>query len=417
MSESEPKKELLFLCQTLPFPPDGGVNIRSYHLIRLLAKEYRVTAICFYRRAARPSEASVAAGLAGLGALAQVEAFPIPQEYNRVRWAWDHLRSLITGRPYTYFVYESVEVERRLDEILASREFDLVHIDSLDLVNYVPRVRHLPLVCDHHNVESALLHRRARVENSWIRRLYMTLQAYLTRREEARSVGGFDLNLTCSSADAETLAGLAPAVRVKPIPNGVDTQSFQPAGVSPDTGIVFVGGYTWFPNRDGMDWFLAEILPRVRARIPGVATTWVGRMPEDVGRRFSEAGVTVTGYVDDIRPHVARAACFIVPLRVGGGTRLKVLDAWAMGKAVVSTAVGSEGLDVVDGENALLRDDPQGFADAIVEVIRDAALRARLERGARDTAVRTYDWELIGDELLADYRGILGQTALSSRPS
>lgn len=416
MSEAVPKKKLLFLCQTLPFPPDGGVNIRSYHLLRLLAQEYEVTALCFYRRAARPTPADVTASLEGLRKLADVEAYPIPQEHNRARWLWDHVRSVMTGRPYTVFTYASSDVERRLDDLLANRQFDLVHIDSLDLAHYVPMVDDLPIVCDHHNVESSLLERRAAVQTSRVKRWYMGLQAELTRKEEHRSIGKFALNITCSELDAESLRGMVPSARVETIPNGVDTHTFGPSSGELERDIVFVGGYTWFPNRDGMEWFADAILPHIRERLPAVSTTWVGRMPPDVGDRFAAQGVEVTGYVDDIRPYVTGAACFIVPLRVGGGTRLKVVDAWAMGKAVVSTTVGAEGLEAVDGDNVLLRDEPQAFADAVVEVLEDRELRTRMERAARSTAERVYDWELIGRKLLSEYGEVSNDASTVAGP-
>lgn len=397
------QKELLFLCQTLPFPPDGGVNIRSYHLLRLLAQEYRVTAICFYRKAARPDAEAIERSLAGLEPFGAVEAYPLPQEHSRVRWVWDHLRSVATRRPYTVYTYASKKVDRRIATLLDERSFDLVHIESLDLAHYLPQVQHLPTVCDHHNVESALLERRAHVQTSWIKRRYMLLQAGLTHAEEARNISNFALNITCSNLDAQALRELAPGSKVQPVPNGVDTRSFTPDLTKPGRGIVFVGGYTWFPNRDGMNWFAKEILPRIRAQIPDVSTTWVGRMPESVGDSFRADGIDITGYVNDIRPYVQRAGCFIVPLRVGGGTRLKVLDAWAMGKAVVSTSIGCEGLEAWDGDNTLVRDEPQAFADAVIEVLRDDHLQRRLGTRARATAEDTYDWSHIGRKLLSEY--------------
>lgn len=399
------KKKLLFLCQTLPFPPDGGVNIRSYHLLRLLSREYDVTALCFYRRASRSVDLKTS--LEGLSEYASVEAFPIPQEHSPIRWTWDHVRSVLGRRAYTVYAYESRPVTRRIRELLENEDFELVHMDSLDLAYYLPLLKDYPIVCGHHNVESALLQRRAAVQRSRLVRSYMLFQAELTRKEEAVALGGFALNLVCSADDADLLRTIAQGAHVTCVPNGVDTESFQPRDTQgAGGGIVFVGGYTWFPNKDGMEWFAEEVLPRIRESIPEASATWVGRMPPAIGRQFEAQGVHVTGYVDDIRPYVTGAACFIVPLRVGGGTRLKVVDAWAMGKAVVSTTVGAEGLEAIDGHNVVLRDDPDAFAEAVVDVLRDKELRKRLEQGARSTAERVYDWELIGRHLLSAYQRI-----------
>jgi glycosyltransferase involved in cell wall biosynthesis len=172
--------------------------------------------------------------------------------------------------------------------------------------------------------------------------------------------------------------------------------------------LVFVGGYSWYPNRDAMAYFGKTILPLVRRRYPDLSVTWVGRAPDAVKRDFENLyGIRLTGYVDDVRPVVSGAACYVVPLRVGGGTRLKILDAWAMGKAVVSTSIGCEGLDARDGENILIRDTPESFAEAVDAVLKDDDLRTRLERNARATAESVYDWSVIGGPMLREYLHLL----------
>lgn len=405
------RRRLLFVCQTLPYPPDGGVNIRSYHILRILAERFEVRALCFFRRAERRTADAVRAGLEGLGRLAPVEAFPIPQEHDRGRLLLDHARSLLRRRPYTLYAYESAAFRRRLRELLAAERFDLVHLDSLDLAGYV---RDLPraaaVACTHHNVESELLARRARGERGWARRAYLAFQARRVRELERSGCPRFALNVTVSDRDAERLRALAPGARFATVPNGVDTAYFRP-GPDADDGIVFVGGTNWFPNRDALGFFATEVLPRLRRRRPDVTTTWVGRSsPGEAERVRAEHGIELTGYVDDVRPYVHRAACYVVPIRVGGGTRLKILDAWAMGKAIVSTRVGCEGLAARDGENLLLADGPEEFAEAIARVLADPALRRRLGAGGRATAVERYGWDVIARRI-ADLYGTLGDAA------
>jgi glycosyltransferase involved in cell wall biosynthesis len=398
------KGKLLFLCQNLPFPPDGGAMIRSYHTLRLLARQYEVTALCFYRRALKPTPEAVREGVAGLAELGEVHAFPIPQDGHPPRLALDHARSLVGRRPYTRWVYDSPAARRMVRELTAAHRFEVVHLDSLDLTAFLPDLPPVPWVCAHHNVESQLLRRRSEAEDG-LRQAYIRHQAALMEREERRFCGHFALNLVVSPEDAKVLSGVAPDGEYLVVPNGVDTRSFTPAAPeNPRQGIVFVGGQTWFPNRDGMEYFARSILPLIRAERPEVEVTWVGRAGEEEVRRYAEMGVRMTGYVDDIRPYVHRGACFIVPLRVGGGTRLKILDAWALGKAVVSTSPGCEGLQVVEGENMLVADQPETFARAVLRTLDSDDLRRRLEAGGRRTAVEVYDWDVIGQTMLGAYR-------------
>jgi polysaccharide biosynthesis protein PslH len=398
--------QLLFLCQTLPFPPDGGVTIRSFNVLRLLSTVFDVTALCFYRRQSRRNASEVEQSVAGLSDFAHVEAFPIEQEHSRARFVYDHLRSVLLRRAYTRYAYASRAFEGRLRELLASRKFDIVHVDSLDLAAYLPLLQGLPIVCTHHNVESALLLRRASVESSALLRAYLRQQAQLTKKEEQYWCNRIDLNLAVSESDRAELAALAPGARISVVPNGVDTKQFTPVHTRAD-GLVFVGAHDWFPNRDAMQFFVSEVLPLLGGAGDAARLTWVGHAPNETRADFTQRfGVQLTGYVPDVRPYVQGAKCYIVPLRVGGGTRLKILDAWAMGKAVVSTSIGCEGLDARDGVNILIRDTAEGFAEAVLQVLRDEQLREGLGSAARDTAVNLYDWDVIGRSFLRDYQAL-----------
>jgi polysaccharide biosynthesis protein PslH len=379
------------------------VNIRTYNVLRLLSQRYEIDALCFYRRGLA---GSVERSLAGLRPLVRtVQAFPIEQEGSRRRWLRDHLTSTLSRTVYTRHVYEHAAVRARLRELLAQREYALVHVDSLDLSAYLPEFGQLPVVCVHHNVESQLLRRRARLETHPARRAYLDFQGRLMAKEEAAWAPRVALNVTCSSDDAATLADIAPGTRVTVVPNGVDVHTFQPAE-QPPGGVVFVGGMTWFPNRDALEHFATDIMPRLQRAGAAPPVHWVGRASPGATERYAKAGISLTGYVDDVRAWVHGARCYVVPLRVGGGTRLKVLDAWAMGKAVVSTAVGCEGLDARDGENILVRDDPEEFAEAVRLVLSDDALRDRLAANARATAEQTYAWERIGAHMFEQYAAI-----------
>lgn len=401
------RPQMLFLCQTLPFPPDGGVHLRSYNILRLLSRSFDITALCFYRQMTRPSPAHVTAGIDGLSRFAEVEAFPIPQEHSRARLVWDHLRSLIARRVYTRFAYESTEYADRLRSLLKAKRFDVVHMDSLDLSAYLPLLTDLPVLCTHHNVESQLLRRAAVAQESPLLRLYTRLQARLAEKEEKIWCPRVTANVVVSAQDLAQLKRIVSGGKFFVVPSGVDTTVFFPTSQQ-TSGIVFVGGHGWFPNRDGMRYFCDEILPKIRAGSRDVRVTWVGQAPANVRSEYADRyNVDLTDFVDDIRPFVQGAACYIVPLRVGGGTRLKILDAWAMGKAVVSTSIGCEGLAAVDDNNILVRDDPQEFATAVLSVLEDAKLRHRLGTAARSTAEDVYEWDVISGNMIEQYLRLL----------
>ena len=408
-----PRPRLLFLCQTLPYPPDGGVWIRTYHVLRLLARAFDVTALCFERAGTSTGTGTgcdASASRKALSDLADVEVFPIPQRHSRSRLLWDHSRSIACGRVYTTYLYESTAFRRRLGELLKTNTFDLVHVDSLDLAGYLPACRPLPVVCVHHDIESKLLARRAAVERNLCKRAYLGLQSHLMSDVERHWCEHVALNVVCSDTDRMRLHRLAPNARVSVVPNGVDTDAFRPDD-APECGVAFVGGTSPAPNSDALGYFCEDILPHLRTTAPAVPVRWIGRASFAQQQFYRERyGVELTGYVDDVRPEMREAACHIVPLRIGGGTRLKILNAWAMGKAVVSTSCGCEGLHAIDGENILIRDEPRFFARAIADVLQDESLRHRLAEGGRATVERLYAWPAIGQQMIDTYLSITNAT-------
>jgi polysaccharide biosynthesis protein PslH len=406
-----PRPRLLFLSQNLPYPLDVGAKIRTYHILRLLSGCFEVRALCFYRMESGLTQHAVDARVAALRAFGRLDAFPIPQEHSRARLAWDHLRSVLRQRSYTVYSYRSRAFRRALETALDETSFDLVYADSMDLSPYFPMLRGLPLVCSHQDATSVQLRRRGETEANRALGMYIRHQARLMERLEREWCARVTLNATVSEHDREVLSRLSPRGRFTVVPNGVDTEYFRPEPGG-EHGIVCVGGLAWFPNRDALGFLAERILPLLAAAGEKTEVCWVGQADEAERAQFRQRhGIRVTGTVPDIRPYVRDAACYVVPLRVGGGTRVKILDAWAMGKAVVSTTVGCEGLEAVDGENILIRDDPQEFADAVRRVLGDPELRRRLGTAARRTVERRYGWEVIGERMLAEYLALIQPAA------
>jgi glycosyltransferase involved in cell wall biosynthesis len=403
---------LLFLSHRLPFPPHSGAAIRTYNVLVALSREYSVDALCFDRKDQSTAGISVQARIEALRPFARCEVFPIPQQRSRRRLLWDHARSALTGRPYTYYVHDSKPFLRRLSEVLRERTYDVVHVESLDLVRVMSLLPLERVACTHHNVESELLARRARVERNHLRRAYTRVQADLVRRAERRWAPRVACNLCTSAEDLRALEVIAPGMRGEIIPNGVDDAYFTRDDVPRDGGLVFVGGTSWHPNRDALEWFIDAILPALRASGVSAPVTWVGRVtPEERARYGGIEGFTLTGYVDDIRPYLARARCFVAPIRFGGGTRLKMLDAWAMQLPVVATRAAMEGLDPADGSDCLIAEAPSEFAAQIQRVLADESLANRLGAAGRARIEQSFAWRTIGEKLRVLYRDVATRAA------
>jgi polysaccharide biosynthesis protein PslH len=414
------RQSLLVLSQCLPYPPHSGVANRTFNILVQLQRAFDVHVVAFSRRNHQPDDAARVRARDGLAEhlTCVYEPAPLAGEGSSVARIGSHLRSIAMFQPYTLFDYRSPIFARSLEAATAAVHPALVHMDSLDLYGWMPKLPRVPLAVTHHSVESDLLRSRARHVASAPARAYLRHQARLVEAVERRLCPTIPLNVMMSDADADKLLAVAPGSRTVAVPNGVDTEYFSPGASRAEPGVVvFLGPTYMFPNRDAVDWFLATMWSAVRSGIPGARLHLVGKNPPEDRRRFQAAeAVRCHGYVPDIRPHLAAAACSIVPIRVGGGTRLKILDSWAMGTPVVSTSVGCEGLATFEGENILVRDDPRAFADAVIEVLANPGLRARLAAGGRATAERLYSWQVIGDRIIEAYQGLLDTRSLPATP-
>lgn len=400
----EQRPRLLFLSHRLPFPPHSGAAIRTYNILRELARTYEIDAVCFDRRDPATTSRSREERIEALRPFARCDVFPIPQERSLSRLAWDHLRSLVTGRVYTWYVHDDPGFLDRVDALLRAHEYDVIHVDSLDLVRAFDRLPMARVACTHHNIESELLRRRALRTPDGMRRRYLSHQAERLELAERRWAPRVGLNLCCSADDAALLGQLAPGSRIAVVPNGVDDEYFAPCSVPRDGSLVFVGGTTWYPNKDALEWCASEILPALRASGLMAEFRWVGRVRDEERRALEHVpGLTLTGYVDDVRPFLASASIFVAPIRVGGGTRLKILDAWAMGTPIVGTAAAMEGLSAADGRDFLRAETAEAFVSAIRRLLMDPATAETIGGNGRSTVEEHYGWQRIGMEIREHY--------------
>ena len=388
---------ILFVTSRLPHPPQEGHQLRSWHLLRAAAAGHDVTLLSLVR----PEEAGPPS--AELSRTASVQAVALPK--MSALCGLVTASAIVRGRALLQARYVTGALTRAFDRLAA--EADLVHLDILAVAALIERVPPgVPVVVNAHNVESRLLAERVRSEPARWRRAVLASQVRPLARMERRVCSAANRVLACSAIDAERLQALAPAARVTVVPNGVDLVRFRP-GADPagdNHTLVFVGQMSWFPNRDGIEHFLAAVWPRIRQR-HSARLRIIGRDGDTV--LPPAPGVERTGFVADLRPLVEAAGVYIVPLRAGSGTRLKLLEAMAMGKAIVSTRIGAEGLALVDGRHALLADTPEAFADAVSRLLDDRALRRRLGLAARQLADQRYGWEAIGARLKVVYADLL----------
>ncbi|MCS6285469.1 MAG: glycosyltransferase [Nitrospira sp.] len=404
--------KVLFLSQIVPYPPHGGVLQRGYNLVRELGREVKVHLLAFVHPDVLPTDAALQDSRVALEKFCEaVEYFPLWPKKSPVHRVAGLAAGILSASPFSVLAHRSAAFQRRVSELVASKKFDVIHVDTIALAQFLDRRWAIPTVLTHHNIESQLMERRAGAETGLLARLYLRRETQKLLAYEGKVSGTFNVNVFVSQPDerllAERVSGLCTAI----VPNGVDVEYFLPAQGHDAPALIYTGGMNMFANRDAVMFFLSDIWPLIRTRVPGVRFFAVGQDPPKELSALAERDpqVVVTGYVTDVRPLVRDASVYVVPLRVGGGTRLKVLDAMAMGKAMVSTSIGCEGLDVRPDEHLLVADTPEQFADRTVALLEDKNRRFSLGCAARELVERRYSWRTIGGQLLDAYRMAIEQ--------
>ena len=412
----------LWISHFVPWPLRGGAYLRSYHLLEELARSAEVSFVTLSARVP-PGGASLDEARRALEAhCARVRILDIPME--RLPFARERIvaRSLLAGS-YDEVWLRSREMAEAVAGEVASFRPNFVYFDTIGLAQYARGIRDLPLVMNHHNVESHMMRRRAGAARNPVVRSILSLQARRLEVAEAAASRTFDLHLTVSELDRGRLEALHPGVRAEVVPNGTDTEYFRarsPLDPVVPGSLVFVGGLHWYPNRSAVEWLLREVVPRLAARRPGFRLTVVGKAPSPEMERMAreDSRIELVGEAEDIRPFVSRSAVFACPMLEGGGTRLKILDAMAQGIPIVATRMAVEGIDIVDGENALIADDPSTFCDALLRLFDDRELGERLARRARKLVEEAFAWPVVGERFRSACRSVVErrETPLTVRP-
>jgi glycosyltransferase involved in cell wall biosynthesis len=388
---------LLVTSAFMPWPADNGYKLRTLSLLRGLATlGHEVTLLAF----ASPDQAAV-----DYGPLHEwcrrIE--PVPMALASLSAGGGYrgrVAGLASGLPYSALRFRSAQMEARVRDWTETAQGDAVIADGVfSLVNVPPTT--LPIVLNAHNVEHVILERYARHAGNPLKSVYARLERRKLRAFERAEAGRAAVVMTCSEVDRRLFLRLRPDRPTVVVPNVVDLDGYHPASPGDEATLLYQGGLDWYPNRDAVSFFVSEILPRVRHGVPAARLIVAGRNPsESFRRRFARVhGVEFTGTVPDMRPVLGRAAIAVVPLRIGSGTRLKILEAAAMELPVVSTRLGAEGLAFVERDEIVLADDPRAFAEAVVGLLAKPELRRALGRAARRRVEADYSMSVLARQL------------------
>lgn len=388
---------LLWIKTELLHPIDKGGRIRTYNMLRALKHEHRITYLTLDNGGALPDAADRAQEYChDLIRVPFVEA-----RRGSARFWMELIANLASSLPYAVSKYRSERMRSEVVEAVRRRGIDVVVCDFLFPSQNVPDGLGCRTVLFQHNVEAAIWKRHATVRTNPLSRAYFTEQARRMERFERKECRRFDQVVAVSRADAEALEREYGIAGVGDVPTGVDTEYFRPANRGPREphDLVFTGSMDWMPNADGIAWFVDDVLPLIHRRLPDVTLTVVGRNPPSGIRALAERDrrLRVTGTVPDVRPYLERASVFVVPLRVGGGTRLKIYEAMAMERSVVSTTIGAEGLPIEQGRHALIADSSEGFASAVLGLLQDPARATTMGLTAGEWVRRNYSWDRAAD--------------------
>ena len=412
---STERLNILYVSQMPASPPRFGAQARIHGLMTQLARRHDLTAAMLVDDEFDADECR--------GAMQAYcrEVVLVPNPYGRQGLAKRLLqvRSLASIRSFERLRVTLPALQESLDRILRAKRFDVVNLEfpylgHYDLRQAPPGKKPPALVVDSHEIAYDLTRQFARAGGSVGRRVYARANWRKLRREELRTYRDADGVYVCSTNDEQRLLDEAPGLRTTVVPNAADVDYYQPRPTDPRPDgrtVVYFGLLSTIPNIDGVTHFVQDIWPPIAERRPDARLKIIGGRPPPSLLALAGPRVELTGFVPDLRPHLAAAAAVVVPLRLGGGTRLKIVEAMAMGKAMVSTTLGAEGIDAVPGRDILIEDEPMAFADAVVRLLAEPGLGAHIGQSARRLAVNRYSWSEAARTLEAFYGRILEKTA------
>ncbi len=401
---------ILWLSHNIPYPPKTGVLQRNYNLLREASHHGNIYLVAVFKEDILPVDFDLEGAKRELGKFCRhIDIVYLPIESSKLALYSLAFKSLFTTDPMSVNWVKSADMRAMIKNLCQKVDFDIVHFDTISLAVYKNDTGKTAKILNHHNIESHLFYRRIVYEKNLLKRLYYSMEAKKLERYETAVCGKFDLNFTVSDLDSKRLFEIAPGSKAEVIANGVDVDYFSPTDdeIVP-ANIIMASGMNWFPNRDAVLYMYEEIWPLVSKKYPNITWTVVGASPPKQILELAERDkrVTVTGFVDDVRPYLTKAEVYLCPMRDGGGTRLKILDALSMGKAIVGTTMAYEGINITPEKNVLVADNPEEFVTQVGRIIENPDLRDSLSREARAFVCNNFSWEVIGNKLGNIYKAL-----------
>jgi len=391
---------ILFLTPYLPFPLNNGGNIRTFNLIKNVSKYHNVSLLSLVQQ----DESEYISEIKKY-----CDVYPLQYKRNRIEW----LKSFFSRYPYiTMLKHYSSENEKQIHTIIKNGHFHLLQVESIHMSAYVQNITWIPKVLDAHNIESDILCRICKSTLS-IKSIIYCIDYLKNKKFEQNAIRSFDACLSVSENDNKRLRKKG-AKRLMTLPNCVDLNYYYPIKRNDFSyNITFTGFMNWYPNVDAVRTFYREAFEKLKKQYPDIKFYIVGKNPRLVIEELQKKeGIIVTGEVPDVRPFISNSDICIVPLRIGGGTRLKILEYFAMEKPIISTSIGAEGIDVINEKHLIIEDDISKFPERIAELLNNPEYAQFIAKNGRKLVEEKYSWEQYGKKLSQLYMELVDDKCL-----
>jgi len=396
-------KKILWLSHFVPYPPKGGCFQRSYNLIKEISSRNDIYLIALKHKDSTHPDFDINIAKSELEKLCkEVIIVDISSSTSRAALYAVAFKSLFTITPLSVNLFKSGEMHEAIKRMIQKYKFQVVHFDTISMAEYIKDIGNVPKVMNHHGVESFMIKRRVENEPNVFNKLYLMIEGYKLERYEKIYCARFDMNFAVSELDKELLRNITGVENIEVIENGVDIDYFFPSdSIKKNKSIIFAGRLDQYSNRESILYFCAKVWPLIKNKHPDVRFTIIGNNPPAKLAEIAgnDKNIELLGYVDDVRPYFANAMISVCPIKDGGGTRIKILDALAMGMPIVSTSIGCEGIDVTPGADVFIADTPEEFADKVDKIITNIDKRQSMSKNARKTAEDKYSWKTISEKL------------------